>query len=224
MSVLAHEGTYPILYGSYGVPVGSRYSPGYLARPDQAGRFPVVLVVADGILRPFHKDLCRRLARHGLASLAIDMASATGREITFVAEAHEFLLSEDVTWAFEDDLGIIGLRSGGVPALAYAADHSGVRAVVLVSSVLDRDEPFASVMGRLAAPVLGLYGAGETSGPDLDGGLLPNGSFVVYSGVSGGFLDDGSSEYDSAAAADAYRRIVEFFTGSLPTPQTERLG
>lgn len=224
MSVLAHEGTYPILYGSYDVPIGSRHSPGYLARPDQAGRFPVVLVLPDGELRSFHKDLCRRMARHGLASLAIDLAPATGSEVAYVAEAHEFLMSADVTWAIQDQFGIVGIGSGGAPGLVYAANHPGVQAVALISSVLEPDDPSANVLARLAVPVLGLYGADGIFGRDVDGGHLPHASFVVYAGVAGSFLDDGSAGYDAAASADAHRRLVEFLADVLPPPQVLKLG
>ena len=45
VAVLPHEGTFSILYGTFPVPIGSGYRPGYLARPDEAGRFPVVFVL-----------------------------------------------------------------------------------------------------------------------------------------------------------------------------------
>src|SRR5690606_13670444 len=63
VAVLSHEGTYPIMYGSYPVPVGAGYRRGYLARPDRAGRFPVVIVVPDlNGLSSFEKDICRTFA------------------------------------------------------------------------------------------------------------------------------------------------------------------
>ena len=224
MSVLAHEGTYPILYGSYAVPVGSGHAPGYLARPDQAGRFPGVLVLPDGRLRSFHRELCRRLARHGLAALAVGLPSELESAVAHVAEAHEFLMSADVTWVIEHHLGIVGLGTGGGPGLLYAADHAEVRAVGLVSTILDEAGPVASVLERLAVPVFGLYATTEVSGSEVDDGRLPNGSFVVYAGVSGGFLDDGAPSYDSSASADAGRRLIDFLTRTLPPPETPRLG
>ena len=62
------------MYGTFRVPVGSGYRPGYLARPDEAGRFPVVLAFPGlGGLRSYQKELCRRLARRGFACLAVDL-------------------------------------------------------------------------------------------------------------------------------------------------------
>ncbi|MBW3666486.1 MAG: dienelactone hydrolase family protein, partial [Actinobacteria bacterium] len=68
MAVLPHEGTYPIMYGSWPIPVGSGHRTGYISRPDEEGRFPVVFVLPslEGVTG-FEKDLCRRLARRGFA-------------------------------------------------------------------------------------------------------------------------------------------------------------
>ncbi len=222
MSVLAHEGTYPILYGSYDLPVGSGHSPGYLARPDQAGRFPGVLVLPVVGPTSHHKDLCRRLARHGFAAVAVDLSSTEDEAVAVIDEVYEFVMSADVTWAVEDQLGIVGLEAGGGPGLIYAADHPEIRAVALVSTVLEEEGPVASVLPRLVVPVLGLYGA--LSGAPLNGGRIRQASFVVYEGVAGGFFDDGSVDYDAAASADAHRRLVDFLGRVLSSPQIERLG
>src|SRR5687768_5971678 len=45
VAVLPHEGTFSILYGSQTIPVGAGYRPGYISRPDEAGQFPVVVLV-----------------------------------------------------------------------------------------------------------------------------------------------------------------------------------
>jgi len=224
MSVLAHEGTHPILYGRYDFPRGSGHSPGYLARPDQAGQYPAVLVLADGGLRAFHKDLGRRLARHGLAVLAVDLTSATGYAVGQVGEAHGFLMSADVDWVIKQHLGIIGFGEAGGTALVYAADHPEVRAVSMISTVLPDDGPVASALERLAVPVFGLYGAVDAPGSGVDDERLLRGSFVTYSGVGGGFMDDGAVDYDTAASADAFRRLIDFFARFLPAPLIDNLG
>lgn len=222
MSVLAHEGTYPILYGSYRVPVGSGHLPGYLARPDQAGRFPTVLVLPESRLTSHHKDLSRRLARHGLATVAIDLPGTPANAVVAVDEAYEFVMINE--WAIEAHLGVLGLGSGGRPGLVFAADQPAVRALALVSTPLGDDGPVAMSLPRLAVPVLGIYGAGEPGGSGVDDGRIQTGAFIVYQGVSAGFMDDGGAHYDAAACADAYRRLIAFFNQHLPGPQLERMG
>jgi dienelactone hydrolase len=222
LSVLAHEGTYPILYGSYGVPVGSGHVPGYLARPDQAGRFPTVLVLPETRLTSHHKDLSRRLARHGLATVAIDLPDAVEDAIVAVDEAYEFVMVND--WAIERHLGVLGLGSGGRAGLVFAADQTAVRALALVSTPLEEDGPVAMSLPRLAVPVLGLYGAEAPAGSRIDDGRIQNGAFIVYEGVDAEFMDDGAAQYDAAASADAHRRLIAFFDQHLPVPQLERMG
>jgi dienelactone hydrolase len=220
--VLAHEGTFPILYGSYGVPVGSGHRNGYLARPDKAGRFPTILVLPESGLTSHHKDLSRRLARHGLATMAIDVPGTGGDAVMVVDEAHEFVSVND--WAIEGHVGVIGLGSGGRPGLVFAEEHSSVRAVALVSTTLEENETAMTSLLRLTAPMLGLYGAEDPPAPGMDDGRIKNAAFVVYQGVAAGFMDDGAPGYDPAASADAHRRLIEFFTQSLPAPRLEKLG
>jgi carboxymethylenebutenolidase len=181
-----------------------------------------VLVLPGSGLTSHHKDLCRRLARHGLATVAIDLGPAADDAVGAVAAAHDFVTVAD--WAIEQHLGIVGLGAGGGPGLIYAADQPEVRAVALVSTPLGEDGPVAICLPRLTVPVLGLYGADDTLGSEVDDGRIQYGSFIVYQGASAGFIDDGGAEYDAAAAADAYRRLIDFLTQTLPAPQIERLG
>ena len=222
MSVLAHEGTYPILYGSYAVPVGSGHRNGYLARPDRAGQFPTVLVLPESRLTSHHKDLSRRLARHGLATVVIDLPGALDEAVGTVDEAHEFVLVSN--WAIEGQLGVLGLGSGGLPGLAFAAEQPAVRAVVLVSTPIDETGPIAGTLSRLSIPLLGLYGAEEPPDSGIDDDLVQNSTFVRFHGVGSGFMDDGSQGFDAAASLDAQRRLIEFFRLNLPAPRHERMG
>ncbi|MEX0667115.1 MAG: dienelactone hydrolase family protein, partial [Acidimicrobiia bacterium] len=149
MAVLPHEGTFSIMYGTFPVPVGSGYRPGYLARPDEAGRFPVVLAFPGvGGLKSHQKELCRRLARRGFACLAVDLypgesgpdkdglsayASQTDRAmLSDIDEAHEFMESDDVFWAIPDRCGVLGLDVGGRFALIAAATRPWVGAAAVV--------------------------------------------------------------------------------------------
>lgn len=222
MSVLAHEGTYPILYGTYAVPVGSGHRNGYLARPDRAGRFPTVLVLPEARLTSHHKDLSRRLARHGLATVAIDLPEGLDEAVGTVNEAHEFVMVSD--WAIEGHLGVVGVGSGGLPGLTFAVEQAAVLAVVLVSTPMEETGPLAATLPQLGVPLLGLYGAEEPLDSGINHDLVQNSTFVRYQGVGSGFMDDGSQGFDAAASLDAQRRLIEFFRLNLPAPRHERMG
>jgi carboxymethylenebutenolidase len=243
------------MYGTFKVPVGSGYRPGYLSRPDEAGRFPVVLAFPGvGGLRSYQKELCRRLARRGFACLAIDLypgeaeghqapsevdhglaaySSQSDRAIASdIDEAHEFLESEDVFWAIPDRCGVLGIDVGGRFALISAATRPWTRAAVVISTPLTGDEirefQVAEMLNHVAVPVLGLYGSADQliSAETVDAAQdrNQNGQWLLYDGVGHNFIDDGSSEYDPASAADAESRITQFFQSTLPKPETVDLG
>ena len=250
LAVLPHEGTFSIMYGSFPVPVGSGYRPGYSARPDEAGRFPVILVL-PGIrgLRSYEKDLCRRLARRGFACLAIDLYPGSGGDaveerfsayasrsdraiLSEIDEAHEFLESEDVFWAIPDRCGLLGLDVGGRFALIVGATRPWARAAAIVSTPLtgdeDREFQVANMLNHLGVPVLGLYGSADSlvAAETIDAAQDRNqtGQWLLYDGAGHDFFDDGSPDYDAAAAGDADSRITKFFEATLPKPETVDLG
>lgn len=240
------------MYGTFRVPVGSGYRPGYLSRPDEAGRFPVVLAFPGlGGLKSYQKELCRRLARRGFACLAIDLypsedADENGRDDGLAAyasqsdraissdidEAHEFLESEDVFWAIPDRCGVLGVDVGGRFALIAAATRRWARAAVVISTPLTGDEnrelQVADMLNHVAVPVLGLYGSADQliSPETVDAAQdrNQNGQWLLYDGAGHDFIDDGDPGYDPASAADAEIRITQFFQATLPKPETVDLG
>lgn len=247
MAVMAHEGEYNILYRSYGLPAGSAFADGYLARPDRVGRYPVVLVIPDirGV-QSFEKDLCRRLARHGYAALALDLYRSEAparsapldeaiglygslpdrRALTDIDEAIAFVRNVDVDWALPDPVGLLGIDVGGRFALLYASDRTSVGSVVAVAAPLAGDEERAfqveSVLSRLTMPVLGLYGSEDelvpTEGVDVAQSLNPGGTWILYEGAQHDFLNIDAAGYHPGAAADAHVRIADFFKSHLATP------
>ncbi len=253
MSVLPHEGTYPILYGDFEVPVGSGFSRGYLARPDSAGVFPAVIVLHDIRGMASHeKDLCRRFARHGFAALAVDLyrGQAPGRRAELaeaeeayhrlrdrrvlrdIDETYEFLASEDVEWPAKGTVGLVGLDVGGRLALLYADGRDHVRAVAVAYPPLagddQREQQLAPVLERLRIPILGLFGSDDPLVPaesvDTAQQLNPSGDWLLYQGATHDFLNDSAEGYDPAAAADALGRIVSFLSTHLPAPVPLVLG
>lgn len=245
LAVLAHEGTYPILYGSFPIPFGASHRTGYLARPDETGKFPVVIVLPDlGGLDSFEKDLCRRLARTGIAAVAIDLyrdrtdplSAYNGLTdqgaLADVEEAYEFIMSGDVGWNAGDRVGLLGVDVGGRFALIQAARQPWVASVAIAYTPLtgdeEREHPVAGFLAHLPIPVLGLYGADDDL---IDAGSVDeaqarnqHGQWLLYEGTEHGFLDPTAPGYHAGSADDALARIIAFFQATLPKPQIEELG
>jgi carboxymethylenebutenolidase len=233
------------MYGSWPVPIGSSLRTAYLARPDAAGRFPVVFVLpALHGLTAFEKDLCRLFARSGVAAIAVDFYRHLGdplvayhelpdaRALTDLDEVHEFVVSDDVKWAVSDDVGILGIDVGGRFALIAGATRPWARAVAVAYTPLtgdeDREHPVAGYLEHLPVPVLGLYGANDdlVAASTVDEAQRRNqhGQWLLYEGSGHGFLDTDAELYDADAAADAFARLVEFFRTALPAAEELDLG
>ncbi len=245
MAVLSHEGTYPILYGMWPIPVGASHRNGYIARPDEAGRFPVVFVI-PGLsgLGSFEKDTCRRLARAGFASVSLDLYRrhddtlaayhdlSDGRAMTDIDELHDFILSDDVEWNLGDDVGILGSDVGGRFALIAASKRSWVKSAAVAYAPLtgdeERDHKVADYLGHLPIPVLGLYAGGDSliDPVSVDEAQRRNehGQWLLYEDVGHDFLNVSAEGFDQAAADDAFARLIAFFAATLPPAEVEDLG
>lgn len=245
MAVLSHEGTYPIMYGSLPIPVGSAHRTGYLSRPDETGKVPTVFVLPglDG-MGSVEKDLCRRLARRGFAALSIDLYGKPGdgldlynelsddRALYVIEEMHQYLASSDVVWNLADEVGILSFDVGGRFGLIKAATRDWVRSLVLCYAPLTGDEErehrVADYLDHLPVPVLGLYGADDDliDSTSVDEAQRRNdrGQWLLYEGVRHGFLDIDGDHFDQSAADDALARIVAFFEATLPKPHIENMG
>jgi carboxymethylenebutenolidase len=246
LAVLAHEGKYSIMYGSWPLPIGSGHRTGYIARPDAAGRFPVVLVISTiNGLTSTEKDICRRLARSGLAAVAIDFyRDVTGdpiisygelpdaRAVTDIDEVRAFVASEDVDWAVSADVGLFGLDVGGRFALITAATRPWVKSLALAYTPLTGDEErshqVADFLSNLPVPVLAMYGTDDDliSASTVDEAQRRNdhGQWLLYDGARHGFLDVESDGFDQASADDAMARLIAFFQASLDPAEEIALG
>lgn len=245
MAVLSHEGTYPILYASWPIPVGAGHRNGYIARPDESGKFPVVFVVPDiDGMGSFEKDICRRLAREGFAALSVDIYGSKGdpldlyhaladdRALYVLDELHQYLVSDDIVWNVEDRVGVLGTDVGGRFGLIKAATRDWVRSLALCYTPLtgdeEREHQVADYLDHLPVPVLGLYGADDEliDAATVDEAQRRNdhGQWLLYEGTGHGFLDIDGEGFSQSAADDAFARIVAFFRASLANAEIEELG
>lgn len=245
MAVLAFEGTYPILYGTCPIPMGTGHRTGYLARPDTAGQFPVTFVLPslDG-LDSLEKDLCRRLARNGILSIAVDFyrqpgdpldaynALSDAQALADLDELHAYVVSDDLEWSVGHEVAMLGVDVGGRFGLIAAATRPWVRSLVLASTPLtgdeDRDYQVADFLDHLPVPVLGLYGSNDdlvdASTVDEAQNRNQHGQWLLYPGAGHRFLDINAPDYDVSASEDAIGRTLTFLKETLPAAVEEVLG
>jgi carboxymethylenebutenolidase len=229
------------------IPVGDFDLPAYRAVPQGEGRRPVILVVCEIFGVHEHiADVARRFAKLGYLAIAPELFVRQGdaRSISAIDALIAQIVSKvpdaqvmgdlDATarWAAANGgdparLAITGFCWGGRITWLYAAHNPDVRAGVAwygkltgPTTALQPAHP-VDLAGKLAAPVLGLYG-GADKGIPLDAvdrmkAALGVGSaaaqasrFVVYPEAQHAFHADYRPSYDAAAATDGWRRCVEW--------------
>ena len=192
MSVLKGEGTHPILFGTVSVPVRTRTHTAYSARPDLRGSWPTVMVVggATGLTPPV-RDICRRLARHGLAAVAPDLYAGRPprREVAaaeFAAADREpmrrvlmdlgrVLLAGTGPWDTADEgFGVLAFQEGARLGIETAIEFASPLALVAPNLVeaspgVDSDgvelptAPGAvDALPGLLEPIMGIMGRDDT--------------------------------------------------------------
>ena len=209
---------------------------GYLATPE-GGRGPGVIVLQEwwGLV-PHIKDVADRFAREGFVVLAPDLYH--GRTTTSPDEAGKLMMALNIEQAERDlrgavdhllghdategqTVGTVGFCMGGVLSLFAASKNERVGACVVFYGIHPKVEPD---LDRLRAPVLGLYAERDQFVPpeavrDLEAKLRERGKSIethIYPGTDHAFFNDTRPEvYDPEAAADAWRRTVEFFREHL---------
>jgi carboxymethylenebutenolidase len=175
------------------VPVGSTSIPAYDARPEAAGRYPIVLVISGFTGNSDqNRDVVRRFAQAGYYAIAPELYFREGGmqgknfqemgQISSKVTRAQYLgdiratadLAKQQTWARADRLGVTGFCGGGALTLHTAAEYPGVAAAVPWYGHVKRtysDAPGVdafSLASRITMPVLGLYGAADTGIPAED--------------------------------------------------------
>ena len=209
---------------------------GYLSVPE-SGRGPGVIVIQEwwGLV-PHIRDVADRFAREGFVALAPDlyhgdvarspdeagklmMALNIGQAEKDLRGAVRHLLAHEATEG--GGVGTVGFCMGGVLSLYAASKNEQVAACVVFYGVHPKVEPdFAA----LRAPVLGLYADRDQFVPPeavraLEEKVRAHGKSIethTYAGTDHAFFNDTRPEvYDPEAAADAWRRTVEFLRRHL---------
>lgn len=221
--------------------------PAFFARPAGKSNCPVVLVVQEIFgVHEYIADTCRRFAQAGYLAIATELFARQGdptqygeigkliAEIVNKVPDAQVLADLDgaVQWAGANGgdlsrVAITGFCWGGRITWLYAA-HGPVKAgvawygrLVGTNSALAPAQP-VDVVGRLRAPVLGLYGGQDTGIPldvvDQMKARLTAGSaaaqasrFVIYPDAPHAFHADYRPSFRKEAAEDGFKRCLEWF-------------
>ncbi len=216
---------------------GSEQYEGYLA-PSTSGKGPGVIVIQEwwGLVGHI-KEVADRFAAAGFTALAPDLYrgkttaepddAATLMQALNIEEsgrllgkAIEVLAANEATLS-PDRIGVVGFCMGGQLALFAAGANPSIKAAVDFYGIHPNVSPnFAGLNG----PVLGFFAehddyAGPEAVAELDAKLTELGkahTFKTYAGTHHAFFNDQRpSVYNSAAAHDAWSRMVEFFSREL---------
>ncbi|MBE7419015.1 MAG: dienelactone hydrolase family protein [Ideonella sp.] len=231
--------------GEVTIPVGEFKMPAYRAAPAGKASAPVVLVVSEIFgVHEYIADVARRFAKAGYFAVAPELfvrqgdvgsygeiAKLVSEVIVKVPDAQVMGdLDASVAWAKAQGadaskLAITGFCWGGRIAWLYDAHNPGVKAAVpwygrLVGAPnpLQPTQP-VELAGKLAGPVLGLYGGADGGIPldtvDKMKAALRQGSaaakqseFVVYPDAPHAFHADYRSSYRQSAAEDGWKRCL----------------
>jgi carboxymethylenebutenolidase len=217
-------------------PAGNGSIKGYLARPAQVKKLPVVLVIHENRgLNPYIEDVARRLALakfiafapDGLTSVggypgsdekgAAAFRTVDGKKMTedFVAAAKWLKARPDST----GKLGAVGFCFGGgmVNQLAVRLGADLNAGVAFYGRQAGADD-----VPKISAPLL-LHYAGNDKGvnagiANYEAALKANNKVYtlhMYEGKQHGFHNDTTPRYDETAAKLAWTRTLEFFNKYL---------
>ncbi|HEX7333337.1 MAG TPA: dienelactone hydrolase family protein [Pyrinomonadaceae bacterium] len=209
---------------------------GYLAEPKQGGGPGVVVIQEWWGLVDHIKDVCDRFAAEGFVALAPDlyhgkttkspdeagklmMAMRIDEAERDLSAAVDYLSTLDSTTS--EKAGVVGFCMGGALALYTATKNPKIGACVVFYGGHPKVKPD---LPNLHAPVLGLYAGKDDfvtpeSARDLERQLKDLGKQIdvnIYNDTDHAFFNDTRPEvYNAEAAADSWKRTVEFLRKHL---------
>jgi len=161
--------------------------PGYDARPEAQGRYPIIVVISGFTGNSEHnKDVVRRFAHAGFYAISPELFFREGgmqgkdfaemgkisSQVTRAQYLGDIAAAADYAkqqpWARADRLGATGFCGGGALTLHFSTEYPGVTAAVPWYGHLKltyRDKPgldLFALMDQLRVPILGLYGEADT--------------------------------------------------------------
>jgi len=199
--------------------------------PDGRGPHPGVVVIHEAFGLDEHiKDVTRRFAAEGYASLAVDLFGGRNRVVCmtrFMAGAlsgsvnrygvddlkETLSLLSEMPYVDAQRLGAVGFCLGGGFAVAWACTDARLKAIAPFYGANPR--PLDAV--RRLCPVVGSYPQQDftaRSGRALDAALTRfnvEHDIKIYPGARHSFFNDTRSSFNKEAATDSWSRLLEFF-------------
>jgi carboxymethylenebutenolidase len=206
---------------------------GYLARLNQDGSAPVILVCHENRgLNPHIEDVTRRLAKAGYVALAVDLLSRQGGSPQ-VGETNvpgalgnidpaQFVSDFKNGWAYLQDqpfadaerVGMVGFCFGGGVTWLMAVEMPELRAAVPFYGPPPPEED----LPKIQAAVLAIYGGLDQritgTAERIEAAMLANNKVfekVIYPNADHAFHNDTGSRYNSEAARNAWVRTLDWF-------------
>jgi carboxymethylenebutenolidase len=206
---------------------------GYLARPRESGRFPIVLVCHEnrGLTRHI-EDVTRRVAKAGYLGLAVDLLSREGGTAKHEFDAIPGILGKAAPerhvqdfqsglayarsqpFASGDRVGMVGFCFGGAVTWRVTAAVRDLRAAVPFYGVPVQEAD----VGGIGAAVLAIYAAKDErinkNIPAIEAAMRRHGKTfrkIVYPGVDHAFHNDTGARYNAAAAKAAWGEALAWF-------------
>ena len=234
--------------GVVNIPVGGSSIPAYRAAPEGKTGLPVILVLSEIFGVHEHiADVARRFAKLGYLAIAPELFIRQGdaKAYTDIPKLQAEVISKvpdeqvladldaSVAWAKANGgdtsrLGVTGFCWGGRIVWLYTAHNPAVKAgVAWYGRLVGNATPLTpkhpvDVAGKLAGPVLGLYGGADAGIPldtvDKMKAALAAGSpaarasqFVVYPDAPHAFHADYRPSFRQGPAEDGWKRALAWF-------------
>ncbi len=231
--------------GEVAIPAGDGPMPAYRAVPKGEGPFPVILVVEEIFgVHDYIKDICRRLAKEGYCAVAPELYARQG-DLSKMSDVKQIIAeviskTPDAQWIADLDataawavsaakgdpqrLAVMGWCRGGRAAWLYDAHRTDLKAAVAWYGPLGGERTAiqprtgGDVAGEIHAPLLALYGGGDTGIPvasveaarDAAKAAGKSVELVVFPEAPHGFHADYRPSYRKEAAEDGWRRALAF--------------
>jgi carboxymethylenebutenolidase len=203
----------------------------YMALPDGAGPHPGVVVIHEVFgLNDNIRDICRRFAEQGYAALGVDLFAGRNRAVCmarlfigWLAGSLDDFAVISLKGAIKElgarpevdagRIGAVGFCLGGTVAITWACTDNRLKAIAPYYGTAPRRR---AALGRLC-PVVGSWpdkdlttGAAAILENELTAAGVAH-DLKVYPGTKHSFFNDQLKNYDAAAAADSWQRVLAFF-------------